>query len=188
MKFKKVFASFILVSLIFSSGGSLFAESSTKNTAEPYKAEEFPGWMHDLRRAEIITLGAMPFVTFNISLGYSFASYAMHGFDSNYFVNPFANSSDSNAYTTDEQMAIIITSLAISTGIGLTDFIVHAAKRNSAFRKKKIKQNGPIKINPIKEDPEAVKIPITNEKNDETIYNSTVDIPNDEEVIPAGKK
>ena len=75
-----------------------------------YEKNEFPGFLYDLRRAEIITLGAMPFVTFNIALGYSFTNYALHNFNSSYFVNPFANSSDDNAYSSDEQIAIIISS------------------------------------------------------------------------------
>lgn len=190
MKFKKIVSICVLFSICFFHVSELFAADTSSKTAEPYKAEEFPGWMHDLRRAEIITLGAMPFVTFNISLGYSFASYAMHGFDSNYFVNPFANSSDDNAYTSDEQMAIIITSLCISTGIGLTDFIVHAAKRNSAFRKQKNRNNGPIKINPILEDPEAVRIHMEGEDSsgEKTEYSSSVDIESDEISEKAGKR
>ena len=178
-----------MFSMLMVQSHGIFAADSASKTPEPYKPEEFPGWMHDLRRAEIITLGAMPFITFNVSLGYSFASYAMHGFDSNYFVNPFANSSDDNAYTSDEQMAIIITSLCISTGIGITDFIVHAAKRNSAFRKQKNRNNGPIKINPILEDPEAVKIQTDKDSSsqDKTEYSTEIDIESDEIDVPAGK-
>ena len=74
MKFRKIVSICLLFSICFFHVTELFAADTSSKTAEPYKAEEFPGWMHDLRRAEIITLGAMPFVTFNISLGYSFAS------------------------------------------------------------------------------------------------------------------
>ena len=130
---------------------SLFAEnlfSAESKTPEPYSDNEFPGFLHDLRRAEIITLGAMPFITFNATLGYSLGKFAFNNFDPQYFVNPFAQSSDSS-FSTDEQIGIILTSLGISLCIGITDLIVNSVKRNNA--KKKINDpNNPVKINPIK--------------------------------------
>lgn len=126
-------------------------------TPEPYTYEEFPGVLHDLRRAEIITLGAMPFITFNVSLGYSFGNYAAHNFDSKYFINPFAQDSDSS-YSKDEQIGIILTSVGICAGIGITDFIVHSVKRNKQTRKLKKNKNKDIIISPVKTDPEATKI------------------------------
>lgn len=146
---------------------SLFAEnlfSAESRTPEPYSDNEFPGFLHDLRRAEIITLGAMPFITFNATLGYSLGKFAFNNFDPQYFVNPFAQSSDSS-FSTDEQIGIILTSLGISLCIGITDFIVNSVKRNNA--KKKINDpNNPVKINPIKNDPDAIKLPSIQQTED----------------------
>ncbi|MGP1459857.1 MAG: hypothetical protein ACTTKL_11230 [Treponema sp.] len=139
---------------------------------EPYGKDEFHPVLKDLRRAEIITLGAIPFVTFNVTLGYSFSKYASHNFDSNYFPNPFAKGSDANAFTTDEQIGIILTSLGISAGIGLTDFIVHAVKRSRARKRLQTQQAGPIKITPVSEDPEAVRIEIAPEANADGDFSS----------------
>ncbi|MDE5898145.1 MAG: hypothetical protein K2H09_02610, partial [Treponemataceae bacterium] len=125
-------------------------------TAEPYAEDEFPSFMKDLRRAEIITLGAMPFVTLNVSLCYSLGKFAAHDFDTAYFANPFAQT-DSSAYTTGEQAGIILTSLGISLGIGLTDFIVHAVKRSSAKKRMQSQQNQSVKITPVTEDSDAVR-------------------------------
>ena len=184
---KRLFVILFLAFSIF----SLCAETAS-TTPEPYKKEEFPGFLHDLRRAEIITLGAMPFVTFNLTFGYSFANYAMHGFDSSYFVNPFANSSDENAFSSDEQIAIIVASVCISAGIGLTDFIVHSAKRNNQMRKLKSQKNGPIEISPIEDDPEAVKIsrpPASAEMQPEPeLPQEFIEIFTDEEYIDPRKK
>ena len=153
-------------SAFFLSFSMLFAQTQSP---EPYSKDEFHPVLKDLRRAEIITLGAIPFVTFNVTLGYSFGKYASHNFDSNYFPNPFAKSSDANAYTTEEEIGIILTSVGISAGIGLTDFIVHEIKRSRARKRLKALQNGPIKISPIEEDPEAVKIEILPQnKNDDS--------------------
>lgn len=141
----------VLISLL-SSSFPVFSE-----TPEPYQKDEFPGILHDIRRAEIITLGSMPFITFSATLGYSFGKYASHNFDSSYFVNPFS-STDENSFSTDEQIGILLTSLGISAGIGLTDFIVHTIKRNNRQRKLKKQKNPEIQITPIREDPDAIKI------------------------------
>ena len=167
MSLKKVKITAII--LIF----SLFAQnlfSAESKTPEPYSDNEFPGFLHDLRRAEIITLGAMPFITFNATLGYSLGKFAFNNFDSQYFVNPFAQSSDSS-FSTDEQIGIILTSLGISLCIGITDFIVNSVKRSNA--KKKINNpNNPVKINPIKNDPDATKLPSSKQTQEEDFSNN----------------
>lgn len=156
----------ILISLLFTSV-PVFSE-----TPEPYEENEFPEVLKDIRRAEIITLGAMPFITFNVSLGYSFGSYAFHNFDYSYFKNPFAADSDNN-YNTDEQIGIILTSLGISAGIGITDFVVHQIKRNKKNKALKKQKNKQVTITPVTQDPEAIKIenPAQQENNapEETI-------------------
>lgn len=149
---KKIIFFTVLISLL-SSSFPVFSE-----TPEPYQKDEFPGILHDIRRAEIITLGSMPFITFSATLGYSFGKYASHNFDSSYFVNPFS-STDENSFSTDEQIGILLTSLGISAGIGLTDFIVHTIKRNNRQKKLKKQKNTEIQITPIREDPDAIKIP-----------------------------
>lgn len=148
---KKIIFFTVLISLL-SSSFPVFSE-----TPEPYQKDEFPGILHDIRRAEIITLGSMPFITFGATLGYSFGKYASHNFDSSYFVNPFS-STDENSFSTDEQIGILLTSLGISAGIGLTDFIVHTIKRNNRQKKLKKQKNTEIQITPIREDPDAIKI------------------------------
>lgn len=165
MKLKYKLLSFLLIFSIFSQN-LIFSESKTP---EPYAEDEFPGFLDDLRRAEVITLGAMPFVTFNATLGYSFGKFAFNNFDPSYFVNPFAQSSESS-FSTDEQIGLILTSLGISLCIGITDLIVNSVKRNNA---KKIKTNdkSPIKINPIENDENAIKIqqPIEIDENSEIV-------------------
>lgn len=148
---KKIIFFTVLISLL-SSSFPVFSE-----TPEPYQKDEFPEILHDIRRAEIITLGSMPFITFSATLGYSFGKYASHNFDSSYFVNPFS-STDENSFSTDEQIGILLTSLGISAGIGLTDFIVHTIKRNNRQKKLKKQKNTEIQITPIREDPDAIKI------------------------------
>lgn len=147
MKFKKIF---LVISLFSFFGTACLPLYSADNTPVPYSKNEFPQVMHDIRRFEIITLGALPFVTLNTTLGYSCYQYADHNFSNSYFPNPFGSSS----YTQDEQIGILLTSLGICVGIGLTDLIIQIVKRN--HKNKIINQNyANIVINPINHNSSA---------------------------------
>ena len=154
---KKLIASIICLSL-FANLTPVFAADTKSTTPEPYEEDEFPSWLKDLRRAEIITLGAMPFITLNTSLCYSFGNYAFHNFDSDYFLNPFAQGSDTSSYTSGEQAGILLTSLGICLGIGITDFIVHSVKRSNQKKIMRTQKKGNINIESVADDPEATKI------------------------------
>ncbi|MBP3710569.1 MAG: hypothetical protein J6I73_09270 [Treponema sp.] len=137
-------------------------------TPEPYGEDEFPQFMKDLRRAEIISFGALPFVTLTSTLVYSGIRWGKHGFDTNYFPNPFAKSSDANGFSQQEQIGILLTSVGISVGIGLTDLIVNVVKRKVA-KKKRLREEAeraPVIITPINEDENAVKIALPEKKDD----------------------
>ena len=180
---KKLIASIICLSL-FANLTPVFAADTKSTTPEPYEEDEFPSWLKDLRRAEIITLGAMPFITLNTSLCYSFGNYAFHNFDSDYFLNPFAQGSDTSSYTSGEQAGILLTSLGICLGIGITDFIVHSVKRSNQKKKMRTQKKGNINIESVADDPEATKIlpPPANQQPFDADNNAgeTIIIPPDE--------
>ena len=180
---KKLIASIICLSL-FANLTPVFAADTKSTTPEPYEEDEFPSWLKDLRRAEIITLGAMPFITLNTSLCYSFGNYAFHNFDSDYFLNPFAQGSDTSSYTSGEQAGILLTSLGICLGIGITDFIVHSVKRSNQKKKMRTQKKGNINIESVADDPETTKIlpPPANQQPFDADNNAgeTIIIPPDE--------
>ena len=100
--------------------------------------EEFSQPLKDLRRFEIITLGAMPFVTMDTAIifnGIKFASGKSQTF------NPLATAD----YTPQEMKTVILTSLCISAGIGITDFVIRIIKRNHK-NKRSIDLSDAIKI------------------------------------------
>ena len=130
----------------------------TNTTPEPYKDDEFPQPMQDLRRFEIITLGAMPFITLDSAIvynGYKFATGKSDTF------NQLATAD----YTQDEMERIIVTSLCISAGIGLSDYIINLIKRNRVKRRLKAEDNN---IS-IQEDPDAIRIPLPSTETTEPI-------------------
>lgn len=155
---KKIFC-LILVFSFFSQ--IVFSED---NTPEPYDKEEIPESLQDLRRFEIITLGSMPFVMMDSTLVYSSIRWGNRGFDSAYAPTPFPTSS---SFSNEEQMGLIFTSLGISAGIGLTDFIVRKILKSSKAKKRINSQYNGIQINPVSEDPDAIRIPIPEENREE---------------------
>lgn len=123
----KKIISLILMLIIVSN--FMFAQTTSKTTPEPYTQEEFPGWVHDLRRAEIVTLGSLPFTTLLVTLGYQVYRYVDNDFSSTYFPNPLAKSSTAANLDEDEQIGILVSGLSLSLAVGLTDIIVNIIKR-----------------------------------------------------------
>ncbi|MBP5520679.1 MAG: hypothetical protein J6X84_08895 [Treponema sp.] len=154
MKIKSFFAKILIFSLILNMALPAFCEEND-TTPKPYNKEEIPQAINDLRRFEIITLGSLPFVTFDVSLAYSTFRYVQHDFDSAYKPDIFSP----NTYTQEEQRNIILTSIGICIGIGLTDLFVQLIKRSN--KKKAAPRNyDDIAIIPISQDNEASKIPL----------------------------
>ena len=161
---KKSIAKILIFTLLFNISSPIFS-ATTSTEPKEYTEDEFPQALHDLRRFEIVSLGALPFVTLNSTLVYSGVKYVQNDFNPAYAPNPFAPKSESG-FTTEEQVGILLTSLGISVGIGLTDYIIQVVKRNSKKNKaKKLNQN--IKISTIENDPTATKIEINTESSEQ---------------------
>ena len=128
----------VLISLILNISCPVFAQSSIKE-----EEDETPLFIKDLRRFEIITLGSLPFVLLDSTLVYSGIKYAQNDFDSAYI--PSLNQSN---FSKKEQTGVLLTSLGICLGIGLTDLIVNIVKRNKAKKVQELR-NGPIEITPL---------------------------------------
>lgn len=125
-EFRKAVA--ILILLVFVPV-TIFAVEPTIQI-EPYHEGEFPDWLQDVRRAEIVTLGSLPFTTLSTTLVYMFYRYGANGFSQDYFPNPLAKSSESANLTKKEQIGIISVSAGLSLAAGITDFIISRIKRS----------------------------------------------------------
>ena len=161
---KKRFAATILIfSLLFNSVTPVFSQEKN-NSPKPYDKDELPQCVKDIRRFEIITLGALPFITLDTSLAYSTYRYAKNDFDEAYKPDIFSK----NNYTQDEQAGIIITSVGICVGIGLTDLVIQIIKRSSKKKREKRQMTyDDISIVPLSEDPDASEIPLPLDEQEE---------------------
>lgn len=160
----KIFIFIILLNIFIT---PIFSQDTS---SKPYDEKEFPQFLNDLRRFEIISLGSLPFVTLDVTLAYSGYRYVKNDFSDEYKPNIFSKTS----YTKDEQKGILLSSLGISVGIGLTDYIVQIIKRTKQKKQDNVKYED-INIYPISEDPDATKIELPNEEE--------ISIPEDE-IIP----
>ena len=152
---KRLTARILIFALLLNCLAPVFSE--TKNTTpKPYDKDELPQTIKDLRRFEIITLGALPFVTLDTTLGYSTYRYIKHDFDEEYKPDIFSK----NQFTQDEQAGIIITSVGVCVGIGITDLVIQLIKRSSKKKRERQITYDDISIIPISEDPDASEIPL----------------------------
>lgn len=146
-------------------------------TIEPYTKDEFPGWLQDMRRAEIVSLGSLPFVTLGVTLGYSLYRYFSHDMNPDYFPNPFAKSSSAARLTTDEQLGILFTSLGVAAVVGITDFTISSIqryKRNKAYQEL---NRGAVEVIPL--DDETVsedEFPVQEDTSHENIFQDTLSL------------
>ena len=118
---------FLLIFTVFSMlmSAQVFADDSTKDKEpEPYEKTEFPAWMLNLRRSEIVTLGSVPFTTLAVSLTYSTIQYATGKTTS--FPSPFSKNA---SYTQYDIKMIVGFSLGISLVIGIVDFVISLVKQ-----------------------------------------------------------
>ena len=156
MKNKKLTAVFILLTYFFSTlpPAAYTQDVSPDRTPEPYGVDEFDTWQKDLRRFEIISFGALPFVTFLSFWTYDIIRSVQHKGDSAYAPWPIKNPETAVPLSEGEQKKIFFTSIGISIGIAIIDISVRSIKRSRERRKKKaLEESGisPIELIPIED-------------------------------------
>lgn len=180
MKSKKLTAFFILFTYfctVFQSG--LCAQAGKNDRVpEPYGIDEFKTWQKDLRRFEIISFGALPFVTLFSFLTYDIIRSLQHRGDPAYAPWPVKNPETAVPFTEAEQKGVFFASLGISVGIALIDLSIQAIKRSSARKKQKLLEkrgSPPIELIPI-EDGESAESVLKKEtsKTDESAENTVL--------------
>ncbi len=95
-------------------------DQAAKNEPVPYSPSEFPGWVNDLRRAEIITIGAFPISLLVTSLSYQLYRYVQNGFQQAYA--PALISSGANPLSNQERIGIIMSGIGVSIVIAFIDY------------------------------------------------------------------
>jgi hypothetical protein len=92
-------------------------------TPAPYEKEEFPEWMHVVRRAEIVLIGSIPITLFFSKMGYQLVRYGINDFNPDYLPELFGNHNPI-PLTEKEKRGILISTIIASGVVALTDFIL----------------------------------------------------------------
>lgn len=127
----------LLFTVVFSA--ALIAQE-TPPTPEPYTHNEFPEWMHDLRRGEVLAVGTFPYAYLITNIAYPWFVYAVTGLDEVY--HPFNLNDDVYAgldlkYGTGTQEfenkikkeRILIATAVISIGVAIIDYVIRKSDK-----------------------------------------------------------
>jgi len=112
---------------------------SRKNAAgkialEPveYTNKEFPGWVHDVRRAEIIFIGSIPLTFFLVTEIFDTYRFMNNGLTTDTWDTRYApwplGSTDKIAYDDEEKAGILLSALAVSLITAGADYIIGRIK------------------------------------------------------------
>jgi len=99
----------------------------------PYKDEEFPAWLRDLRRAEVILVGSFPFTLFFTFETYDTYRYVANGLVPLYAPWPFRPGS-AQVYSPDEKKWVAISAVTLSLAVAAADFIIGRIHERAARR------------------------------------------------------
>lgn len=105
---------------------------------EPYEPEEFPAWARNLRRAEIVALGSLPFTLLFTRAAYDLGRFAYLSLEAG-AVQPlyapwFFAPPDSPGFTRDEQNRMLAIAVSASALIAIADLLIGHFERREAVQ------------------------------------------------------
>jgi len=138
--------------LIFFSFTFLHAQSKTP---EPYGIDEFTTWQKDLRRFEILSFGALPFVSLLSFWGYDMIRSAKNPGNPAYYPWPLKRADIAAPLTESEQKKVFFTAMGLSVGVALIDYTVRAIRRSvkeKRLKREKEMEESAIELIPLEDD------------------------------------
>ena len=145
-------AFYVFFFIMFSS--ILFAQKIDR-TPEPYGVDEFATWQKDLRRFEILSFGALPFVSLLSFWGYDMIRAAKHPGNAAYYPWPLKRADIAAPLTEKEQKNVFFTAMGLSVGVALIDYTARIIMRR--IKQKKLEaemqeEEGAIELIPLDDD------------------------------------
>ena len=152
MKHTKKIAFLIFFVSLFSVFPVYAEDTTVSRTPDPYGAEEFKQWQKDLRRFEIITFGALPFVSLLSFWAYDIGRSIAHKGDPAYNPWPIKDAKVAVSLTEKEQLGIFLTAVGISLGVAIIDLTYRSIKRANAKKLEEKNEEEAILLIPIEEN------------------------------------
>ena len=145
----------IFIIFFFSFFPHVFVAETPNRTPEPYGIDEFTTWQKDLRRFEILSFGALPFVSLFSFWGYDMIRSSQHKGDPAYYPWPLKRADIAAPLTEKEQKNVFFTAMGLSVGVALIDYIVRSvrrAKKNKKLQEEAALRGGAIELIPLEDD------------------------------------
>lgn len=127
MRHRRLIASLVSVFI----GIGAFAQSVP--VAEPYAKEEFPQWALDVRRAEAVAFGALPFTIFFAQFAIDSRRYYENDWDRRYAPWPI-KAAGAVSMTEGEYLTAFTAGCIGAATIALVDYVIVTMKRRNARR------------------------------------------------------
>jgi hypothetical protein len=122
----------LLLALLLITGiRQIRAQSKEILPSTEFDTSEFPLWAKDLRRAEIVAFGSLPFTIFFATFAMDTFRFANNGADARYAPWPFKSAGAIDMDSRDRTQTII-TAAAASVVISLVDYFIVRYKRSKA--------------------------------------------------------
>ena len=118
-----------------------------------FDMSEFPQWARDLRRAEIIALGSLPFTYFLTNFSYGMYRFSTNGWDRRYAPWPITGPGAIEP-SNSEKLGILGIAAGGAVIVAIVDFSIERSRRNRMAREAEMYPEGtPIIITrPLNED------------------------------------
>jgi hypothetical protein len=117
---------------------SSYVAAQEANAPEEYSPDEFTEFEKDLRRAEIVFFGSLPFTFLFSTVGYDLGRYVgkgiQFGFDSNQaetYAPLFFAPAGKPEFTQEELLGLFVSSLVLSMVVTIIDQIIIDLENNS---------------------------------------------------------
>ena len=151
----KYFANKFFYILFFITFMSMLFAQKVDRTPEPYGIDEFTTWQKDLRRFEILSFGALPFVSLLSFWGYDMIRAAKNPGNATYYPWPLKRADIAAPLTEKEQKNVFFTAMGLSVGVALIDYTARAIMRR--IKQKKLEaemqeEAGAIELLPLDDD------------------------------------
>jgi hypothetical protein len=102
----------------------------------PYAPDEFPLWARDLRRAEVITIGVLPFSLVYTNLMFDLGRYlvllAGQNPSASLYRPWFFAPPDKPPLTANEKLGVVLGSIGVAVVVGLIDYAINSSQRRAA--------------------------------------------------------
>jgi hypothetical protein len=109
---------------------AIAAPAEEEHVPAPYAPEEFPVWAHDLRRAEIVFFGSLPFSFFFTFEAYDVGRFVATGLSPEGFdmlVAPWplrAGAEIWAGYTPAEKGWLVASAITVSLAVAVVDYLI----------------------------------------------------------------